>query len=75
MRRSLQPPPHPRRRCSTLLRVVVPFALILVGLGLIFLGFGSELQAAVFAGFALMGLGTLGIVLFATRAGSFDWLE
>ena len=53
----------------------MPFALILVGLGLIFLGFGSELRAAVFAGFALMGLGTLGVVLVATRAGSFDWLE
>jgi hypothetical protein len=50
------------RRGGVLLRLLVPFALILAGLGLVFWGFGGAPRLVALAGFGLMGLGTASIV-------------
>jgi len=55
-------PPRARRRGGVVLRLVAPLALILAGLGLVFLGFGGAPRLVAFAGFGLMGVGTAAIV-------------
>ncbi len=54
--------PRARRRGGVVLRLVAPLALILAGLGLVFLGFGGAPRLVALAGFGLMGVGTAAIV-------------